>query len=105
VSSPVNDFVENIVRLGFGSPCSYGSGLVVIETVGRKSGQPRTIPLLAQRFGNTLLVSTVREHSQWVRNLEVDENPTVVLNKESVPVKVNVRRFGRWTLLRLDLQP
>jgi deazaflavin-dependent oxidoreductase (nitroreductase family) len=104
MASQVNQLVERLVRAGIGSPCGVGSGVVVIETKGRKTGAGRTVPVLAQRFGNTLIVSTVRTNSQWVRNLEADQTPTVVVNKRSRPVTVVARRIGRFTVLRLELK-
>jgi deazaflavin-dependent oxidoreductase (nitroreductase family) len=104
LASQINQIVEGLVRSGVGSPCAYGSGVVVIETKGRKTGTPRTLPVLAQRFGNTLIVSTIRSKSQWVRNLQADDSPTVVVNKKSQPVTVTSRNIGQWTVLRLELQ-
>jgi hypothetical protein len=101
--SRVNQVVEQMVRAGIGGPCTVGGGVVVIETKGRTSGARRTIPVLAQRFGNTLIVSTIRTNSQWVRNMQADESPSVVVDKVSRPVSVAVRRVGRLTVLRLDL--
>jgi hypothetical protein len=104
MASRVNEFIEDLVRVGVGSPCSYSGGVVVIETKGRKTGLRRAVPVLAQRLGNTLIVATVRANSQWVRNLEADDAPTVVVNKQSRPVTVASRRIGGWTVLRLELQ-
>jgi hypothetical protein len=101
-----NDTVEQLVRAGLGSPLPLplSAGIVLIETKGRVSGKPRNTPLLAQRIGNTLIVSTVRTASQWVRNLEADDAPTVVLNGKSRPIKVAVKRIGDWTVVRMDLK-
>jgi F420H(2)-dependent quinone reductase len=100
-----NDTVEQLVRAGIGSPLPLplSTGIVILETKGRVSGKPRNMPLLAQRVGNSLLVSTVRTSSQWVSNLEADDAPRVVLNGKSRDVKAKVRRIGDWTLVRLDL--
>jgi F420H(2)-dependent quinone reductase len=100
-----NDTVEQLVRAGIGSPLPLpiAAGIVIVETKGRVSGTARNMPLLAQRIGNRLLVSTVRPSSQWVRNLEADDSPRVVLNGKSRAVKAKVRRIGDWTLVRLDL--
>jgi F420H(2)-dependent quinone reductase len=103
VGSTINQLVEQTVRAGVGGPCRVGAGLVIIETKGRKSGKRRSTPVLAQRFGDSLFVSTVRTDSQWIRNLEADEAPEVFVEKRSRPVKVFSRRFGGWTVLRLQL--
>jgi hypothetical protein len=101
----VNQLVESLIRRGVGAPLCNGLGLVVIETKGRKTGARRTVPVLANRVGNSLFVSTVRADSQWVRNLEADANPQVVLNRRVRDVRVKTRRVGSWTVLRLELQP
>lgn len=100
-----NDRVEQLVRSGIGSPLPLplSAGIIILETKGRVSGKVRNMPLLAQRIGGSLLVSTVRTSSQWVRNLEADDAPRVVLNGKSRAVKAKVRRLGDWTVVRLDL--
>jgi deazaflavin-dependent oxidoreductase (nitroreductase family) len=66
----LNRVVEPIVRRGFGSPRLAPSGFIVLETVGRKSGELRRSPLAATRIGRHMIVATFRgERSQWVRNL------------------------------------
>lgn len=57
---------------------------VLLETVGRRTGRPRRVPVGAAVNGRTLWV--VAEHgraSDWVRNLDHDP-------------RVRVRRGGRW---------
>jgi deazaflavin-dependent oxidoreductase (nitroreductase family) len=66
----LNRVVEPVVRRGFGSPRLAPSGFIVLETVGRKSGELRRSPLAATRIGRHMIVATFRgDHSQWVRNL------------------------------------
>jgi len=68
----LNRVVEPIVRRGFGSPRLAPSGFIVLETVGRKSGELRRSPLAATRIGRHMIVATFRgDRSQWVRNLAV----------------------------------
>ena len=66
----INAIVEPIVRAGFGSPCLWPVGAVVIEVTGRKSGRLITVPLMATVLGDRLIISTARgRRSQWLRNL------------------------------------
>jgi deazaflavin-dependent oxidoreductase (nitroreductase family) len=99
----VNRLAERAIRAGLGVPCYVGVGLVLVETKGRKTGQPRTVPVLANRLGNTIFVSTVRENSQWIRNLQADPAPSVVIDRRSQPVTVSAVKLGRWNVLRLDV--
>jgi hypothetical protein len=68
----VNRFVEPAVRAGLGSPCLSPTGLVVLETTGRRSGRTYRTPVVATLLGGRLLLSTVRGRgSDWLRNLAV----------------------------------
>jgi deazaflavin-dependent oxidoreductase (nitroreductase family) len=56
----------------------------LLETTGRKSGQPRRTPLGGKRVGNEFwFVSEFGQQSQYIRNIEA--NP-----------RVRVRLRGRW---------
>ena len=69
----LNRVVEPIVRVGFGSPRIAPTGLIVLETRGRKTGQRRRMPLAAARIGHHVLLATFRgNRSQWVRNLAAE---------------------------------
>ena len=66
----LNALVEPAVRAGCGSPGLVPTGLVLVETTGAKTGQPRRVPLLATLFDGCVFISTVRgTRSQWVKNL------------------------------------
>jgi len=69
VLKPLNEALEPWLKLGLWSPPVVGSGVIVLEVLGRRSGERRTLPLLGTRVGDRVLVSTVRERSQWIRNL------------------------------------
>ena len=69
----LNALVEPWVRAGCGSPGLLPTGLVVLETTGAKSGQPRRVPLLATVFDGCVFIATVRgSRSLWVRNLAAE---------------------------------
>jgi deazaflavin-dependent oxidoreductase (nitroreductase family) len=65
----INRLVEPLVHIGFGSPTALWPGVILVETTGRKTGRTLTVPLLATQIGDSLLVSTVRRKSQWIKNL------------------------------------
>ena len=72
----LNALVEPAIRAGCGSPGLLPTGMVVLESAGVKSGQPRRVPLLATVVEGCVFVSTLRgPRSQWVRNLRA--NPGV----------------------------
>lgn len=53
----------------------------LLETTGRKSGEPRTTPVGGRRIGNTYwLVSEFGDRSQYIRNIVVDPNVRLRLN-------------------------
>ncbi len=66
----LNAVVEPAVRKGIGSPTLAPAGLIVLETIGFKSGEQRRTPLWSFRLGRYRIVSTARgERSFWVKNL------------------------------------
>src|SRR5579884_3375413 len=67
---------------------------IVLETTGRRSGQPRLTPLArGPREGNvTWLISVHGRHASWVRNIEA--NPVV-----------RIRISRRWHAGRASVQP
>lgn len=73
----LNARVEPRVRSGFGSPGLLPTGLIVLETTGRRSGKPYRTPLLATLApGGYLWVSTVLgRRADWLRNAQA--NPDV----------------------------
>lgn len=97
----VNRLVRPVVKAGFGSPLPGSLGAVVLESTGRVSGKRREVPLLGLRFGDRIVVSTVRSNSQWVRNLEADGDAAVWLCGRRRPATASVQR-GPLNLVTLD---
>ena len=76
---PLNEAITPLVKAGVAAPLLNPFGLVVLEIPGRKSGRLYTLPLACWSFHNTVVVSTVRTGSQWIRNLAAVETVTIWL--------------------------
>ncbi len=100
----LNAVVRPAVRGGLGNPQPLGVGPVVLETTGRVSGLPRSVPVLASRVGDTLNVSTLRSDSQWLRNVEADDRVTVWLGGRRRDATAAVTR-GPLNTVRIELRP
>ena len=65
----LNQIVEPLVRAGLGAPVLFPAGAIVIETLGHKTGNLSSVPLMAALFGDLVVVSTVRRRSNWLKNV------------------------------------
>jgi len=99
----LNSIVEPAVMFGVANPLPLGSGAVVLETVGRKSGKKRRVPLLASRVFDKLIVSTVRSSSLWLKNIEADPAVTVYLYGKPRAATASVTR-GPLNVVIIDLE-
>lgn len=86
----LNQVVMPAVKAGFGGPLPVGNGLVILETVGRKSGKTRQVPLVASRLGDTVWVSTVRSNSLWVKNLAAEPKVQVWIGGRKRSATANI---------------
>ena len=63
--------------------------LVLLTTTGRRSGEPRTTPMMFHRDGERVLVIAsnvgAAAHPDWYRNLVADPHVTVEIGDESYP--------------------
>lgn len=98
----LNSVVLPSVKAGIGSPFPVGAGLVVLETIGRKSGKPRQVPLVATRIGKRIDVSTVRGDSQWIKNLQATPEAAVWVGGRKRPVTATIQS-GALTVAQLTL--
>jgi deazaflavin-dependent oxidoreductase (nitroreductase family) len=99
--------VGPFTKRGIGAPPGVGIGTVTIATTGRRSGRAREVPLAAARLGDTVVVSTVRRNSEWVRNLEAEPTTTIWLDGCARQAEASVQRLPGVTVatLRVNRQP
>jgi deazaflavin-dependent oxidoreductase (nitroreductase family) len=68
--------------------------LLLLTTIGARTGRPRTAPLAYHRSGNRYLVIAsnggAASHPDWFRNLERDPNVTVEVGRESFPARAKI---------------
>lgn len=98
----LNRVVLPALKTGLASPLPLGFGLVVLETVGRRSGLQREVPLVSVRLGDRIVVSTVRRRSQWVENAAAAGSARVWVGGTARPGTATVRR-GPLQVVVLDL--
>jgi deazaflavin-dependent oxidoreductase (nitroreductase family) len=102
----MNQILEPSVRRGFGSPSFTPGTLIVLETVGRKTGRRSKVPLAAMRVGEHILVGTFRgKRSQWVKNVEASPQVRFWLGGTVKPAKAKVLKPGRAPRRSKELSP
>ena len=71
-----------------------GRPVLLLTTTGRKSGQPRTQPLLYLRDGDAMVLVASKgghdEHPLWFTNLEHNPEATVEVRRERKQVRARV---------------
>ncbi|MFF2553527.1 nitroreductase family deazaflavin-dependent oxidoreductase [Nocardia sp. NPDC058058] len=71
-----------------------GAPVILLTTIGRKSGQPRTTPLLYVHDGDTLYVIGSnfgqQHHPAWTGNLLVNPDGEVTIAGQRIPVRASL---------------
>jgi deazaflavin-dependent oxidoreductase (nitroreductase family) len=71
-----------------------GAPTILLETVGRKSGQPRVSPLLFARDGASVIVVGSNfgqeHHPAWTANLLAEPRAVVVAGGQRIPVRATL---------------
>ena len=68
--------------------------VLVLTTIGRKSGEPRTVPIATFPHGDTLIIVGSnfgrKHHPAWSHNLLANPEATVEFRNETFPVKARL---------------
>jgi F420H(2)-dependent quinone reductase len=88
--SALNVWVYRRSRGRWMSRFPSGAPVCLLTTAGRKSGQPRTVPLLYLKDGNDWVIVASQggapQHPGWYFNLEADPKGEVEIGAERFPV-------------------
>jgi len=84
-----------------------GSEILLLTTTGRKSGRPRTHPLIHRPDnGGWVIVASdggAPEHPSWMKNLLADPEATIQVRADEIPVRARVtegeERERLWRLM------
>jgi deazaflavin-dependent oxidoreductase (nitroreductase family) len=101
----LNRIVDPIVRSGVVSLVPVGPALVVLETVGRRSGEARSVPVLALRFGSRVLIGTVRRNSHWLANVDATPSAAVWLGGSRRSGRATVHHEGFIDAASIEVEP
>lgn len=71
-----------------------GANMLILHTVGAKSGQPRVNPLVYAKDGDRMIVAASKggadTNPDWYHNLRADPAATVEVGAEQFPVRVTL---------------
>jgi deazaflavin-dependent oxidoreductase (nitroreductase family) len=84
-----------------------GTTILLLTTTGRKSGEPRTTPLIHRTDGDRWVVVASKggapEHPSWYQNLLADPEATIEVKAEEIPVRTTTasgeERARLWSLM------
>jgi deazaflavin-dependent oxidoreductase (nitroreductase family) len=99
----LNRIVEPPIRAGWASPRFVPGGLIVLETIGRRSSRRARVPLAAIRIDGHVLVSTFRGgRSEWVKNASANPRVRYWLRgrpRQATALVISSRRRGGYARL------
>ncbi len=84
-----------------------GTTILLLTTRGRRSGEPRTTPLIHRTDGGRWIIVASKggapEHPAWFENLRADDNATIEVLADTIPVvastAVGEERSRLWSLM------
>ncbi|MGH3626680.1 MAG: nitroreductase family deazaflavin-dependent oxidoreductase [Sciscionella sp.] len=91
----VEEFRTNEGRVG---GMFEGAPLLLLHTMGRKSGQERVNPLMYLPDGDHWVVFASKgghvAHPHWLNNVEANPNVTIEVGTDTIPVHATILRDG-----------
>ncbi len=88
--SRLNTWLFRLSGGRLGNKFLYGAPVLLLVTKGRKSGAPRTAPLLYLQDGNRYVIVASKggmsQHPLWYRNLQADPNVEIEIGGERLPM-------------------
>ena len=87
-----------------------GSKILLLTTTGRKSGEPRTTPLIHRTDGDGWVVIASKggadDHPAWFQNLQASPEATIEVKADTIPVTATVaegeERARLWSAMTED---
>jgi deazaflavin-dependent oxidoreductase (nitroreductase family) len=84
-----------------------GTTILLLTTTGRKSGEPRTTPLIHRTDGDRWVIVVSKggapEHPGWYENLLADPDASIEVKDELIPVRASTaegeERSRLWALM------
>jgi deazaflavin-dependent oxidoreductase (nitroreductase family) len=86
--SALNTWVYRATRGRIGGRFLRGAPVLLLNTIGRKSGRPRTAPLLYLKEGDAYVIVASKggmsHHPQWFRNLLANPRVEIELGDQTI---------------------
>ncbi|HYD46991.1 MAG TPA: nitroreductase family deazaflavin-dependent oxidoreductase [Terriglobales bacterium] len=89
--SAANTWIYRLTGGKIGGTFLRGAPVLLLTTIGRKSGQPRVAPLLyLEDGGNWIIVASkggMSKHPLWFHNLEANPDAEIEIGRRKIPVR------------------
>jgi deazaflavin-dependent oxidoreductase (nitroreductase family) len=89
VMAPLNTWIYRTSRGRLGARFPGGAPICIVTTTGRRSGRPRTVPLLYMRDGDDIIVVASKggmpQHPDWYLNVAANPEVEIEIGDHSEP--------------------
>lgn len=96
IGKVISPFQSWVIRTTGGRVTLTNKPVLTLTAIGRRSGRPRTIPLLYLRDGDSLIVCNVRppweRRNPWPLNVRANPNVTIRIDGVAEPRRARVAR-------------